>query len=414
MRLEVLTIGGEILSGRILDTNLRDLSRALGRFGVWPRWHGSVPDDPSLIREAIEVAMARADGVVISGGLGATPDDRTRESLAGAFGVPLEASAEVWRWIEEKHRERKVTPREAARAMALVPRGFRAVENPHGMAPGLFREGPPFVLALPGVPGEFRVLVERFLLPLIERRLGDARGAEHVLRTSGISETILAERLGDDVPVDCELAYLPHAFGVDLRLTRSLDARTSAEGFQDWVHETAKRVDAWLYGRDHEPIAQAIGDELRRRGLSLATAESCSGGGVGAAISAVPGSSDYFLGSVVAYANAVKETLLAVPTDWIREHGAVSGMVAEAMARGVRRRLGADLGLSVTGIAGPSGGSAEKPVGLVWFGISDARGEVTIARRFVGGRDEITARAVGWSLHYLRRFLLGLPLETTT
>lgn len=412
MRIEVVTIGGEILCGRIADGNFLELARSLGRFGVAPQWHSSVPDEPALMAEAISGAVRRADVVIITGGLGATPDDRTRQVVADLFDRPLAFDAAAWGFLQKIFDRRKVPPPESARVMAQVPRGAAAISNPVGLAPALhLREGEVDVVLLPGVPSEMRAFAERFVLPLIERRLGDARGQERVLRTAGVSETVLAESVGHAIPAGCELAYLPHYEGVDLRFTRSAEARTSEEEFEAWVEERRARIDDSIYGTGTESLASLVGARLLAQGGSLSVAESLTGGAISASIVSVAGASRYFLGSVVAYDNAIKERWLDVPAETLSAHGAVSAPTVRAMAEGVRARFGTAVGVATSGIAGPDGGSAEKPVGLVYFGLADASGVVAVRRQFPGGRPDITARSVGTALYLLWRRLVGRRIE---
>ncbi len=416
MKLEVLTIGGEILNGRTLDTNFHYLARQLNRLGVPPLWHSTVPDRRDLLLPALKTALSRAEGIVVTGGLGATPDDITRRALAQVMGRRLVLREDVRQEIERIFRERGRVAPPSADSLALVPQGAEILLNPVGLAPGILLATPSggFLVALPGVPEEMRALVERFVLPMIERRLGVARGWELTLRTAGVSETVLADRIGKEPPDGCEVAYLPQWGGVDLRLVRRPDAGMNREEFDGWTREIRDRLGDIVYATGEIPLEQRVGELARAAQARIAVAESITGGGVGAALTRVPGSSAYFLGSVTAYDNDVKQRLLGVSLGTLLNHGAVSAQVAEAMAAGARRITGADVAISTTGIAGPDGATADKPVGLVYLGIASARGEAHLRRIFPGrSRESVTHRAVFAALWLLFRHLAGLPIDGT-
>lgn len=414
MRIEVLTIGGEILTGRTLDTNFHFIARGLTRLGVPPLWHTTVPDTRELLAAALETALGRADGIIMTGGLGGTPDDLTRRVLSQVLNRPLILREEVLKEVEAIYRARGRTPPPSAQAMALLPQGAQLIRNPVGLAPGLLLTAPHggWICALPGVPEEMRAQVEQFVLPYVERRLGGARGWEVILRTAGIPETVLAERIGTAQPEGLEIAYLPHWGGVDLRLIRRPDALVSREEYDAWVAGIRRQLGPAVYGTGEETLEQLVGEILVSRGLTVAAAESLTGGGVGAALTRIPGSSRYFLGSVVAYDNEAKGKILSVSRVTLLNHGAVSGPAAEEMAAGARRLFGADLAVSTTGIAGPSGATEQKPLGLVYLGLSSARGEAHIRRLFPArSRESVTGRAVRAALWMLFRHLRGESLE---
>ncbi len=415
MKIEVITIGGEILIGRTLDTNFHFIARGLARLGVPPLWHTSVPDTRELLADALRSALARADGIIMSGGLGGTPDDITRRVLSQVLGRPLVLREEVLQAVEEIYRARGRTPPPSAQGMALLPQGAQIIPNPVGLAPGLLLAGPggTWVCALPGVPEELRAQMEQFVLPLVERRLGGARGWEIVFRTAGVPETVLAEMIGTRHPEGHDVAYLPNWGGVDLRLIRKPEALSTREEFDAWVEGIRGAIGPVIYATGEATLEEVIGAALVERGLHVAVAESLTGGGVGAALTRVPGSSRYFLGSVTAYDDGIKNTVLGVGRGVLLNHGAVSGPVAEAMAVGARRLFGADLAVSTTGIAGPTGATPSKPVGLVYLGLSTRHGETHVRRVFPGrSREAVTARAVSGALLLLHRHLAGLSLET--
>jgi nicotinamide-nucleotide amidase len=416
VKLEVLTIGGEILNGRIADGNFQHIARQLARLGAPPLWHTTVPDRSELLLSALRGAIARADGIIVTGGLGGTPDDITRRVLAQALGRRLVLRQDVKEEVERIYLDRGRTPPPSAEGLALMPQGAEILPNPVGLAPGILLTTPAggFLVALPGVPEEMRTLLERFVLPFIERRLGVGRGWELTLRTAGVPETVLAERIGTDEPDGCEVAYLPHWGGVDLRLVRRPEAEVTREDFDAWASGIRERLGDIVYATGEVPLEHRVGELAVAAQARIAVAESITGGGVGAALTRVPGSSAYFLGGVTAYDNEVKQRILGVSLGTLLNHGAVSAPVAESMAVGMRRISGADVAVSTTGIAGPSGATAEKPVGLVYLGISSARGDSHVRRVFPGrSRESITQRAVFAALWLLYRHLAGLSLDGT-
>ena len=413
MKLEVLTIGGEILSGRIADTNYFFLARALAKLGLCPTWHSSTLDREDALASVLDVARERADGILMTGGLGATPDDITRPAITRAFGLPLVFRDELWRGIEARYASRGMKLQPVSSGMARLPEGATAIENPEGVAPGIFlRDARGFLIALPGVPREMQAMSDSFVLPFLEQELhalGLPRGREVVLRTAGASETLLAERIAP--PEGAEVAYLPHPGGVDLRLQRPLGSALSDADHAAWVDEVRRALGTLVFGEGDESLEERIGAALLSHRLSLGVAESLTAGGVSAAIVRVPGSSRYFQGGIVAYANAAKSSLLGVDEATLERHGAVSAECAARMAEGARRAFGASIGLSTTGIAGPDGGSEEKPVGLVYFGLADQGGVKTVRRHFPGSRPAVSARATTTALLLLHRHIAGLPLE---
>jgi nicotinamide-nucleotide amidase len=417
MNLELVTIGTELLLGFTVDTNGAEIARALSAVGVRIVRRTSVSDSPDAIRAAVRDALQRTGAVLTTGGLGPTRDDMSKKVVAELFGVPLDFDEEVWRHLVERVARMGRTPVASNRSQAEVPRGATVLLNRWGTAPGLWLErpvrvdagAPPgLVIMLPGVPGEMRKLVEHEVAPRLAERAAGSVVRSRMVRTTGIPESTLAERLGD---VEREvapltLAYLPGLDGVDLRLSawelgpEEADRRLAAAAAL--LHQ---RGGEHVYGDDDADLAALVLEAARARGARLATAESCTGGLVGGRLTEVPGSSDVYLGGVVCYADELKTALLGVDPSLIRVHGAISESVAIAMATGATERLGADAAVSVTGIAGPGGGSEAKPVGTIWIGVS-ARGRVE-ARRvlFPGDRHDVRARAAQMALFLMLRGL---------
>lgn len=413
----IVTVGDELLLGETVDTNGSWLAQELSRLGfrVLRRW--VVGDVPGEICEVVQGALEVAEVVLVTGGLGPTPDDLTREAVAGLFGIPLETDPDLLDGLRARFRARGYGELpEGSQAMADVPKGGRVLPNSHGAAPGLAienQEGQLCIL-LPGVPREMKGLVREEVGPLLSRRYSNRlRPTVHrVVHTFGVPESILASEIRELLPLDLmgvSLAYLPDLLGVRLRLT----ARESA-GAAD-AKESLRRVEELLdpvlsryrFESDSGDLTEALGGALLRAGHTLAIAESCTGGLVSKRVTDLPGSSRYFLGGVVAYADEVKAGVLGVNREVIRRDGVVSEAVAESMAVGVARELKASVGIGVTGIAGPGGGSPEKPVGTVCYAISQCGKAQSRRERFLGDREAVRERAAHAVLGLLLRCLDG-------
>ncbi|HWA57577.1 MAG TPA: competence/damage-inducible protein A [Gemmatimonadales bacterium] len=406
MAIELLTIGTELLLGFTVDSNAAEIGRALSGAGIRVTRKASVGDTGDAILAGVQEALGRTGAVLCTGGLGPTADDITKKVVADLYGWPLEFHDAIWQHLLERFARFGRKPAEKNRSQAEVPRGAVVLPNRWGTAPGLWFEGPPgLVILLPGVPSEMRGLLHHEVLPRLASRAGNTVIRSRALRTTGVPESTLAERITgiEEIVAPLSLAYLPGVMGVDLRLTAwNLPADEADQRLARGIGEIRARAAEWIYGEDDADLAAVVLDQARRRGWKIATAESCTGGGLGERLTNIPGSSDVFLGGVVAYDNAVKEGLLDVPPALFAEHGAVSEPVAAAMVRGITRRLRAELGISVTGIAGPGGGTPDKPVGLVYIGTA-VKGTVTVTRSlFVGDRGEIRARAAQVALNRLR------------
>jgi nicotinamide-nucleotide amidase len=415
VRVELLTIGAELLLGYTVDTNAAFMARSLSEIGVVVVRHDTVGDDPELIARAMLDGLERTGAVITSGGLGPTADDRTRDGLAAAFGRELLTDPEALAQVERRFR---LFGREMPRinvVQALVPRGARVLENRFGSAPALWLEDERgrWVITLPGVPSEMRGLLTETVIPILRsRESAPVVVTSRTLRTTGIGESALAELLGADggsSVAGLPLAYLPGWEGVDLRVTAAEMPAAEAERHLDEAARRLRdRAGKYIYGEGSADLAAVVIDLCRERSLTIATAESCTGGLLGARITAVPGSSDVYPGGVVAYSNPVKESLLGVPTELLasRGGGAVSEEVARAMAAGVRERLGANIGIGITGIAGPGGGSPEKPVGTVWMAVQMGDEVRAFGRVYVGDRGEVRARSAQSALETLRQLLI--------
>jgi len=414
MQIEIVTIGNEILSGRTLDTNFAFLARGLEEASVQVIWHTTVGDHAKGIAEALRRALDRADAVLMTGGLGPTPDDVTRKAVANALGRSLQLDEAVLAHIRERARRSGRKLPASIESQALLPRGAEAWPNPVGTAPGLLiLHGDKPVVLLPGVPQEMEALATGYVIPFLRGRTG--RHVEtFTLRTSGVFESQLQEKIGG-LPQGwpgASLAYLPSFFGVDLRVTVSGMDRDQVREVAARAHaELKERARPVIYAEGTISIEQVVGEALLARSFRIATAESCTGGLLAKRLTDVPGSSRYFERGFVTYSNRAKLELVAVAADVLEKHGAVSAPVAEQLARGAREKTGVELGVGITGVAGPEGGSAEKPVGTVFIGLSSAGGDAVRTYRFHGSRSAIRERTVQTALDLTRRHLQGLPLD---
>ena len=436
MDCELLTVGTELLLGFTVDTNAADAGRALAAAGVRLTQRATVGDAQDAIQNAVAAALERTGLVIVTGGLGPTADDVTRDAAAAVFGRVLVRDPAVLAALEERFGRMGRGPMpEANRRQADVPHGATVLPNRWGTAPGLWLEderGRVAVL-LPGVPAEMRGLLEQEVVPrLAERRRAQAhRGTDaqedggtgaqahggtgtpvilsRTLRTTGIAESALADKVGDPARFlgqQLTLAWLPGPEGTDLRLTAwGLPADAAQAALAKAAGTLRPLLGSTCYGEGDADLAALVLAELERRQAKLAVAESCTGGLLGARLTAVPGSSRVFLGGVVAYADEVKLGLLGVSADVLAEHGAVSEPVVRQMAEDAARVFGAEAALAVSGIAGPGGGTAEKPVGTVWIAAL-AGGQVRAFHyAFPGERDAVRRRAAQAALDALRRML---------
>lgn len=426
LRIESLAIGDELLDGRVLDSNTRYLGDTLSVLGLELQGARTVPDDRALIIGALREAVARADVVVTSGGLGPTSDDITGECISEAAGVGMRFDEPAYARMRAMFDARGIVMPESNRRQAMLPSTSRTLENQMGTAPGFVT---PFVVdgrtvevwSFPGVPREYEHLRDDHLLPALKARLEGTkpqRLVRRTLRSLGLAESAIGERLADlekanpDVRVQYRAAF-PEII-VRLVLTAPADDIVAFRGVEsraDVLCAQAKdAIGRSVFGTGDEPLEVRALNALRRRGLSVAVAESCTGGIVQKRLTDVPGSSDVFRGGVVAYADDVKERALGVRHDDLVAHGAVSDEVARAMAQGVRERLGASIAVSTTGVAGPGGGSPEKPVGTVWIGVSTSRSTFAVHKKLPDfGRERVREMASATALRLLLEAIEGEP-----
>jgi nicotinamide-nucleotide amidase len=412
MKSEIITIGDELLIGQVINTNQAYIAEKLNAIGVSVERMTTVGDDMQAILNAYDEAWKRNDVVIVTGGLGPTHDDITKKAVCKFFDSDLIPNEEIRKQVESLVKKWNRQWSQSYEEQTMFPRKATLVPNPVGTAGGMrFEEKGKYFFVLPGVPYEMKEMIDQTIIPFLSTRVSNSVIRHLTLRTAGISESMLAAQLGDieDILQGASLAFLPSTIGVRMRITVHASDEPSAGKL---VHEVEERIRAkvqkHIYGIDDEELEEAIGKVLTERKLTLAIAESCTGGLVANKITDVSGSSNYFMQGVVAYSNQSKIESLGVAEELIQQHGAVSKEVAEAMAAGIRRIARTDIGISTTGIAGPTGATETKPIGLVWIGYSDS--EATLAMKFnLGdGRKRVKERATQAALELLRRQLLKI------
>ena len=414
MQIEILTIGDELLLGFTLDTNAAHIARALAALGVQVVHRSTVGDDADAIAAGVREALDRTGAVITTGGLGPTADDRTRDVIAAVFGRKLTRDDAILAEVEARFKRLGLVMPASNYSQAMVPEGARVLKNRHGTAPGLWLEDAKgrWCAMLPGVPREMRGLLKEELLPILQAMVGGDPNVvvSRTIRTTGIGESALAEQLGDlGKGVDgLPLAFLPGWAGTDLRLTSNgQPAAGAARALETAAAKLRAKIERYVYGEGEADLAAVILDLARTNSSKIAVAESCTGGLLGARLTAIAGSSDVFLGGVIAYANEVKERDLGVSAELLKEHGAVSEPVVRAMVEGVTKKFGAEIGIAVTGIAGPGGATPEKPVGTMWIAVLVNREIRSTTRVFLGDREEIRLRTTQGALDMVRRGLVG-------
>lgn len=397
MNVSIINIGDELLIGQVVNTNASNMSKLLISSGFDVIEVCTIADREEAIRSTLERSLAKSDAVLITGGLGPTKDDITKHTLCSFFGSRLVENEEALANIRRIFDEKGYPLTEINRQQSWVPECCTMINNVLGTAPGMWfekeREGDrpsQVVVSLPGVPFEMLNLMETEILP----RLRNHFGAEFILNKNilvqGIGESFLSDRIEKwelALPESIRLAYLPQAGMVKLRLTaRGTDEQMLRSQIAEAVEGLYPLAGEFIVGEDMESLPEVVAYKMKQMGASLATAESCTGGTIASKLTALSGASEYFRGGVVAYSNDVKECALGVKHDTLTAHGAVSEETAREMAEGVRKRLGADFAIATTGIAGPTGGTAEKPVGTVWIAVASEKETVAVCKQFGSDR----------------------------
>jgi len=409
---EIITIGDEILIGQTVDTNSAWIASRLNLLGVGIARITSIADRREEIIAALDETLGRSDLVLMTGGLGPTSDDITKETLAEYFGSKLVTDQGVLEEVTERLKKRNLEMNDNNRRQAIVPDNCTVLANRAGTAPGMmFARGEKRVISMPGVPSEMKCIMTEHLLPMIALQAGGNVIIHKNIMTYGTFEAKLAERLQDferELPPEIRIAYLPSHGLIKLRLT----GRGANEGrigalVSEQVRKLYTVIPDVIYGEDEASLEEVTGGLLLRRGMTVSTAESCTGGKLSSLITSVPGSSAWYLGSVIAYDNSIKTGVLGVSKDTIRIHGAVSEETAAEMAAGVRSVTGSDYSVAVTGIAGPTGGTDAKPVGTVWIAIASDGGIITELHCFADDRTVNIMRASYTALNMLRKQIIS-------
>ncbi|MFK7900630.1 MAG: competence/damage-inducible protein A [Cyclobacteriaceae bacterium] len=407
---EIITIGDEILIGQIVDTNSAWMGDQLNQIGMKVRQITTIGDGKQEIVTALDNALERNDMVFITGGLGPTKDDITKHTLADYFNTPLVRDQFTYDKLEKYLLDRGKDFNELNASQALLPESCTIIDNQLGTAQGMwFEHQEKIVMSMPGVPYEMKGLMTTSVLPKIANHFSLPAIVHRTIRTVGKGESDLAlkiEDLEEALPAHIKLAYLPSFSQVRLRLSAfGKEKEVLKEEIASYEKQLLTRIGDYVFGFDDTTLAQAVGALLKEKGKTIATAESCTGGYVAHQITSVAGSSNYFRGSVIAYDNEVKKDFLSVREEDLQQHGAVSEQVVSQMAKAVRERLGTDIGVATSGIAGPSGGTKSKPVGTIWIALSD--GKTTTAKRLLlsTSRENNIKRTTIYVLDSVRRYL---------
>lgn len=416
MKAHIISIGDELLIGQTVNTNASFIGLMLSDLGIIVSKQSAIADTEEDIMSELHLTISKNDIVITTGGLGPTHDDVTRSAFIKYFKTELTMNQEVLDKIKERFRMLNRSMSKVNEAQALIPKNAEIIPNNAGTAPGFWIvEGEKIIIALPGVPFEMEAMMRDYVSPKLTEKLHEEKIIKRrTLMTTGIAESTLYERLGnlDTILEGEKLAFLPDPFGVKMRITVVGD---SSEEVNNKLIEIEQRIRSvagrHIYGKDNEQLPDVVGRLLKERGFSLSIAESCTGGFISHLITNYAGCSKFFDRSLVTYSNAAKVELLRVDEDILAKYGAVSLEVARQMAEGIKSTSGTDIGLSVTGIMGPGGGSQEKPVGTVFIGLCD--NQVCTAQRFSFANDRVInkKRTAQAALDFLRRHLLGINYE---
>ena len=407
MKAQIITIGDEILIGQIVDTNAAYISRALNSVGVVVTERLSIGDDRDRIIEALDTSLSQCDMVITTGGLGPTKDDITKKTLAEYFNSELVCDKEVYAHVKKMLEERGIEFNELNQGQALVPACCTVLPNMKGTAPGMwFERDGKVVVSLPGVPFEMEALMQEEVLPRLAEHFSLKQIVHRTMITTGLAESMLAKRIEaweNALPPYIKLAYLPSPSQVRLRLSAyEVDGRKVGEEIDRLFSQLEKIIPQYVVGYQNESIYTSVHKMLLRKGLTLATAESCTGGAIAAHFTSQAGASGYFLCGVVSYSNEAKHNVLGGDMSDIERYGAVSRPVVEQMAEGARRISGADYAVATSGIAGPTGGTPDKPVGTVWMAVATPSGVRSQVKILGSAREQVIERAASTVMAMLR------------
>lgn len=410
MIVELISTGSEILLGDQVNTNVSWLAQELNHLGYTVAYQTVVGDNWNRMEESFKIATSRADLVLVTGGLGPTQGDITRDVLARFLGVDLSFNPEAMAVVESGFTRIKQPLNEASRKEAILPQGAGVLYNPIGIAPGVTYEksGKTYIL-MPGPPGEMKAMFKEAVIPFLQGHFGHQGLIQsHRYAVYGLPESVLESTFMDLVKSQSNptIAFLIKRGFIELRITAKGDSKEDVEGLlEPWDQIIASRLGNHLGRSLDYPIEDLLKTLLQGSGKMVATAESCTSGLVGKRLGNTPGSSEYFNGGIISYSNAVKQALLGVEEDVLAAYGAVSEPVARAMAEGACRVTNSTYAVSTTGIAGPGGGTAEKPVGLVWFGVAGPHGTKSYKRIFIGDREDVRQSAAESALYFLYQYI---------
>lgn len=411
MKVHLITVGDEILIGQIIDTNSSWMARQLNLAGARIVGISSVGDREEDIEQVLEAALSQADAVLMTGGLGPTKDDITKKTLAHFFGVELEFHQPTYERIVRFFERLGKNTTEAHRQQCFMPANAALLLNKMGTAPGMwFVHQGKVVVSMPGVPYEMEYLMENDVIPQLKRFFPGLPIAHRTILTAGEGESRIAEQLQDledELPPHIKLAYLPNLGQVRLRLTGSQpDEEALGRELDFYARKIRETLDPLVFGFETDSLEAAVGRLLQEQGKMLVTAESCTGGYLAHLVTSVPGASNYFKGSIIAYSNEVKMKQLKVSPQTLGTYGAVSEQTVAEMVKGAVGLFEADVAIAVSGIAGPAGGSPEKPVGTIWMAVGD--GETILTRRIYAGKDRLKniEYSAAHALNFVRQFLL--------
>ena len=408
----IITIGEEILIGQIVDTNSAWMGYELNKVGVKVRQIISIPDIDEQIKSTVNQSVNDSDIVLITGGLGPTNDDITKQALCQLFGSELVVHGPTLEHIRQIFAKRGLPLTELNSKQAEIPSICEVLHNPLGTAPGMwFDINSKIVVSMPGVPFEMKGIMQQHVLPRLDAFADGVSIVHKTIQTFGLPESFLAERLNDweaNMPRNINVAYLPNPISIRIRLSSSGNSKELIElEIQKQIDALLKLIPNNIFGYENDTMASVVGDLLVNNSLMLAVAESCTGGTIAHLITHQSGSSRYFLGGVVAYSNDVKVSALGVDSHLIETYGAVSQQVVESMAQGVMLKLGSDYGIATSGIAGPTGGTPGKPVGTVWVAVSSKQGVVSERFSFGSDRERNILRSSVSALNMLRLLILS-------
>ncbi len=411
MQAEILSIGNELLNGNTVNTNATFMAKKLHEIGIDVHWEQSLRDDPLAIQNALQTAVSRSRVILITGGLGPTHDDITKKVVADFLNSKLVFHEDIFQEVRARFARRGIPMPEVNRGQALLPEDAELIPNPLGTARGmLFKRETGYIFVLPGVPREMQKMMENSVIPRLRRECPDCQVKVDLFRTTGIAESAIFEKIERYLPEyqTYEIAFLPKPTGVDMRIVRHREDVENIKKFEKFKKMLYNQIGVFIYTNQDQDLEAVVGHLLRERQLTLAVAESVTGGLVQDKITSISGSSDYFMGGMVAYSNQAKIKFLKVSPDTLAKNGAVSEAVASQMAAGVREVFQTDLGIATTGIAGPTGATESKPLGLTYIGVAFEKKIQTRKFQFGTDRETNKIRAAQAALDLIRRLLLKL------